>query len=180
MSYQLSHTCLGSIHTWQHFPCATTVHTSGVMQTVYRKQWRNIYVLFGTAKPQSKAFFNLYLTFFSSLLASMVFLIPRLSVFTCICVEADTVTEIFTYSLQLQFSTMCYLHSSQDILKVQAKRMLEMSSRTEPSSHTNYRYLSYSELIHRLLLGCHQRQPTCTLQWCQRLTMQLMKYAGLL
>ena len=46
-------------------------------------------------------------------------------------------------------------------LRVQAKRMLDASSalsRTAPSSHTNYRYLTRSELIHRLGQEHRKRQ----------------------
>ena len=51
----------------------------------------------------------------------------------------------------------CTRHRSS--LQIQAKRLQEATpSRSEPSSHTNYRYLSHSELILRLSQEHHQRQ----------------------
>ena len=51
----------------------------------------------------------------------------------------------------------CTRHRSS--LKIQAKRLQEVTqSRSEPSSHTNYHYLSRSELILRLSQEHHQRK----------------------
>ena len=53
-------------------------------------------------------------------------------------------------------------------LQIQAKQKIKSSiSRTAPSSHTNYRYLSRSELIVRLEREHHQRQ--IIYKQCQRL-----------
>ena len=60
----------------------------------------------------------------------------------------------------------CIRHRSS--LQIQAKRKIQSSiSRTAPSSHTNYRYLSRSELILRLEREHHQRQLVS--KQCQRL-----------
>ena len=55
-------------------------------------------------------------------------------------------------------------------LSVQAKRLAirdKVNSKTAPSSHTNYRYLSRPELIERLSQEHHQRQLLS--KQCQRL-----------
>ena len=60
----------------------------------------------------------------------------------------------------------CVRHRSS--LQIQAKQKVKSnSSRTAPSSHTNYRYLSRSELILRLEREHHQRQLIS--KQCQRL-----------
>ena len=87
------------------------------------------------------------------------------------CVEVATVRHKDCHLLLPPGSTCircakCVRHRSS--LRIQAKRTVKSNiSRTAPSSHTNYRYLSRSELILRL----EQEHRQCQLisKRCQRL-----------
>lgn len=89
------------------------------------------------------------------------------------CVEMGTIRHkdcqilLPPYTTAIRCCSCARLRSS---LSIQAKR-IRTPSRTEPSSHTNHRYLSRSELIVRLSQEHHQRQ--LALKRCQRLTARL-------
>jgi len=86
------------------------------------------------------------------------------------CAETATVRHKDCYLLLPPDSTcvrcaMCI--QQRRSLQIQAKRMESEISRTAPSSHTNYRYLTRTELIVRLSGEHHQRQLIS--KQCQRL-----------
>ncbi len=94
------------------------------------------------------------------------------------CIEVATIRHKDCHLLLPPDSTSlrcakCIRHRSS--VQVQAKRMMDTSSstpsRTALSSHTNYRYLSRSELIVRLGQEHHQCQLIS--KRCQRLKVRL-------